>query len=336
MTDEDGNPIGARVGQNTNQGNNRSEVSVYAWVIGFFVACFVGWYFFIKSDDEEKCGTGFILENGKCRAVKMADPVMVPPGSVPLITPTGIVAVPAGPVNMPVVNEPPVSKTCDTGFILENGKCVAVKMEEPITVPPGSVPLITSTGIVAVPAAPINVPVVNAGPNDENLGEYKWNYGDIDDEYGTMPLLTSRQDNERNCAAQCRYHKDRCKAAVYNPEDRLCYLHDSLQPEHGGKGYRNEPGRHGVRRVAIKPSAVPVWRHTENADASTGPVQGTWASGVRGIEDCKIACNTANCRSISFHKPDGACVLHQPHDKFRVNERVGEYPYDVYENPMYL
>ena len=109
MTDEDGNPIGARVGQNTNQGNNRSEVSVYAWVIGFFVACFVGWYFFIKSDDEEKCGTGFILENGKCRAVKMADPVTVPPGSVPLITPTGIVAVPAGPVNVPVVIADPVN-----------------------------------------------------------------------------------------------------------------------------------------------------------------------------------------------------------------------------------
>ena len=215
MTDEDGNPIGARVGQNTNQGNNRSEVSVYAWVIGFFVACFVGWYFFIKSDDEEKCGTGFILENGKCVAVKMADPVTVPPGSVPLITPTGIVAVPAGPVNMPVVNVPPVSKTCDTGFILENGTCVAVKMADPGTVPP-------------------------------------------------------------------------------------------------------------------------VWRFTKNADASTGPVNGTWASGVRGLEDCKIACQTANCRSISFHKPDGACLLHQPHDKFRVNERVGEFPYDVYENPMYL
>jgi len=32
------------------QGNSRSEVPVYAWLIGFFVACFIGWYFFIKTD----------------------------------------------------------------------------------------------------------------------------------------------------------------------------------------------------------------------------------------------------------------------------------------------
>jgi len=258
--DQGGNINDARVGQNINQDNNRIEVPVYAWVIGFFVACFVGWYFFIKTDADEKCDTGFILENGKCVAVKMAEPITVPPGSVPLITPTGIVAVPAGPVNVPVVN----------------------------------------------------VPVVNAGPDDSNLDEYKWNYGDIDYKY-VMQELTTKHTNERNCAAQCRYHKDRCKAAVFNPDDGLCYLHDSLQPEHGGKGYRNEPGRHGVRRVAIKPSAVPVSEFVRNGATNSA---NKWRCGPVGSVGNGYGCTGDKfCTSHNWCESDQ--TKHTPNSDIR-------------------